>query len=203
MRNRIFTLDKFVNPGSVDLGAPPPAPVTVSACKTGQVVNPDGTCGSCDKDQGYEPSKEPKDGEVCTAIVVAVGVGGDLPGPKEEPKEKKEKDEKCKGFICPLPLLLLGGVIIGGVLLAKALKPKHKHNDNPQVATPPIATDPGTPVTPPVEPPITVPNPECLPPRTWVGTQCMLLIDSLPPPVIPTEGDNGSITAPGSAGGVR
>jgi hypothetical protein len=201
IRTRAFDLQAFAaNPVPVIIPpAPPaPAPVVVDSCDPARDVNPDGTCGDCKG--GTKPEQGKKEdgttGEVCGLIVAAAG-GGDLPGPKE-PKEKEE-DKKCKGLICPLPLIIGAALLVGGLIWAKS-RHKDKKKDDP-VYTPPIAVDPGTPVTP-VEPPITVPNPECLPPRVIQNNQCVLIIDTLPPPTLPSEGGT-LLPAPDMGAGVR
>lgn len=208
IRVRAFGLQQFAtSPIPVVLPANPPTPPTVSTCDDpAKDINPDGTCGQCKA--GSEPGQGQKEdgttGEVCNPIVVVpVAAGGDLPGAKEEPKEK---EDKCDGFLCIAPIWWgVAGVTLVGLGLWAALRDKDDDDDDdPPVQTPPIATDPGTPVTPvtPVEPPITVPNPECLLPRVIQNNQCVLIIDTLPPPDLSSEGGT-LVPAPGSAGGVR
>jgi hypothetical protein len=201
IRVRAFGLQQFAtNPVPVILPATPPNPPTVSACDDpSRDINPDGTCGQCKA--GSEQQKEKKEdgtpgGDVCMpGAIVAVAGGGDLPGAKEEPKEKEE-DKKCKGLICPLPLFLIGALVVGGAIWAITKKKKKKHDDT---YVPPIAVDPGTPTTP-VEPPVTVPDPVCVPPKVIQNNQCVLIIDTLPPPA--TEGGT-LIPAPDMGAGVR
>lgn len=199
IRTRAFDLQAFAtNPVPVVLNPPvPPVPVIVDSCDPAREVNKDGTCGPCKA--GTEPQQGKKedgtDGEVC-GVIVAVAGGGDLPGAKEEPKEK---EDKCDGFLCISPLWwIAGGVALVGLAAWAIFRDKDDDKDKPTY-TPPIAVDPGTP-TPTPTVPVTVPDPVCVPPKVIQNNQCVLIIDVLPPPE--TEGGT-LVPAPGSAGGVR